>query len=95
MPSFVILSKLAPDALKQPGDLRKLADSVSARIKQECPGVHWKDSFATLGQFDVVDIVEADSPVEAERAAMIIRSVGHADTETMFATPWRQFLDEL
>jgi len=95
MPSFVILSKLAPDALRQPSDLKKLAETVSAKIKKECPTVRWKESFATLGQFDVVDIVEADSPVDAEKAAMIIRADGHADTETLFATPWKEFLNEL
>ena len=45
-----------------------------------------------MGRFDVVDIVEADSPAEVERAAMIIRAYGHARTETLQATPWKDFL---
>jgi uncharacterized protein with GYD domain len=48
-----------------------------------------------LGRFDVVDIVEAAKPEEVEKAAMIIRSYGHASTETLVATPWREFLASL
>ena len=52
----------------------------------------WKHSFATLGRFDVVDIVEADDPKAVEKAAMIIRASGHSTTETLVATPWKEFL---
>jgi len=45
-----------------------------------------------LGRFDIVDIVEATKPEEVEKAAMIIRSYGRASTETLVATPWKEFL---
>ena len=48
-----------------------------------------------MGRFDVVDIVEADSPAEVAKAAMVIRTFGHATTETMHATPWKDFLASL
>ncbi len=95
MASYVILSRFSPDAVREPKDLRKLAEDVSSKIKKECKGVTWKQSFATLGRFDVVDIVEADDPKEVERAAMIIRSHGHSITETLVATPWKEFLAAL
>jgi len=68
---------------------------VSAKIKSDCPGVVWKDSYATLGRFDVVDIVEADDPKQLEKAAMVIRAYGHSTTETLLATPWKEFLANL
>jgi len=43
--------------------------------------------------FDVVDIVESGDPKSVERAAMIIRALGHSTTETMGATPWKEFLE--
>ena len=64
-------------------------------IKGQCPGVVWKDSYATLGRFDVVDIVESKDIKQVERAAMIIRAYGHSTTETLVATPWREFLSNL
>lgn len=92
MATYVILSKLAPDAMKDPGEFKTLAETVSGKIKAECPGVKWKDSYALMGRFDVVDIVEADGPADIEKAAMLIRCYGHARTETMHATPWSAFL---
>ena len=38
-------------------------------------------SFATIGRFDVVDVVEAEDPTQVEKAAMIIRAYGHSTTE--------------
>ncbi len=72
-----------------------MAKTVSEKIKRQCPGVTWKESFATLGRFDIVDIVEATEPKEVEQAAMIIRAYGHAATETLVATPWKEFLAAL
>lgn len=34
----------------------------------------------------------ADDPKDIERAAMIIRAYGHSTTETLVATPWKEFL---
>jgi uncharacterized protein with GYD domain len=39
--------------------------------------------------------VEAPDVSSVEKAAMIIRAYGHATTETMVATPWNQFIDNL
>lgn len=95
MATYVILSRVSPEALREPKDFKKLAEAVSAKIKSECPGVIWKDSYATLGRFDVVDIVESDDPKQVEKAAMIIRAYGHSTTETLIATPWKEFLANL
>jgi uncharacterized protein with GYD domain len=92
MATYVILSRFSPEAFRDPKDFRKLAEAVSSKIKKECRGVTWKASFATLGRFDVVDIVEADDPKQIEKAAMIIRAYGHSSTETLLATPWNDFL---
>jgi uncharacterized protein with GYD domain len=95
MATYLILSRISPEAIKDPKDFKDLAKTVSERIKRECPGVTWKDSYATLGRFDVVDIVEAARPEEVEKAAMIIRSYGHSSTETLLATPWKEFVSAL
>ncbi len=95
MATYVILSRFSPEAFRDPKDFKILAADVSNRIKKECPGVRWKASYATLGRFDVVDIVEADDPKQMEKAAMIIRAYGHSTTKTLVATPWKEFLGML
>ena len=95
MAAYVILSRLSAEAFRDPKEFPGIARTVSKRIKKECPGVKWKMSFATMGRFDVVDVVEARDPKEVERAAMIIRAYGHATTETLPATPWDEFVKML
>ena len=95
MAVFVILSRFSPEAFRDPKEFRQIAATVTERIMKECPGVIWKESFATLGRFDVVDIVGAEDPKEIEKAAMIIRAYGHSTTETLLATPWKEFLAAL
>jgi uncharacterized protein with GYD domain len=95
MATYVILSKISPDAFQDPKEFRKIASEVASRIRKQCPGVTWKQSFATLGRFDVVDIVESRDPEQVARAALLIRGYGHARTETLPATDWKDFLEEL
>jgi uncharacterized protein with GYD domain len=95
MQTYVILSTFSPRAFDQPADFKHLAERVSNRIKEECPGVTWKSSYATLGRFDVVDVVESESVEQVQKAAMIIHAMGRSNTETMTATPWKSFLDNL
>jgi len=95
MATYVILSKLSPESVRSPSEFRQIAETVAKRIKTDCPKVRWKESYAVMGRFDVVDIVEAESPAEVEKAAMLIRAHGHAITETLPATPWKDFLARL
>ena len=95
MNTYIILSRFSPEAFDNPKHFLELAEQVSKKIKQECPNVKWKDSYATLGRFDVIDVVEASDPKEIEKAAMIIRAYGHSTTETLMGTPWKDFLAAL
>jgi len=92
MATYIILSRISPEAFRDPKDFKQLAQTVAEKIRSDCPGIVWKDSYATLGRFDVIDIVESDDPSQVERAAMIIRAYGHSTTETLAATPWKEFL---
>ena len=59
MVTYVILSRFSPEAFREPHEFKKLGEAVSAKIKNECSGIRWEDSYATLGCFDVVELVEA------------------------------------
>jgi len=39
MATFVILSRISPEAVNHPRDLKNLAETVSEEIKKQCPGV--------------------------------------------------------
>ena len=95
MATYLIFTKLGTESYESPKQFRELAERIAARIRAECPAVQWKDSYAVMGRFDVVDVVEAASAADVERAAMIVRAEAHATTETMHATPWKEFLQGL
>ena len=92
MATYVILSRMAPGSFRDPADFKKVVESVIQGIKNECPDIVFKDSYATLGRFDYVDIIEAEDPKQVEKAIMIMRSLGQLETETLVATPFRDFL---
>jgi uncharacterized protein with GYD domain len=92
MATYIILSRFSNDTFKDPKDLKGVAEKVASEIRKRCPGVNWKQSYATMGRYDVVDLVEAEDPREVERAAMIIRGTGRSQTETLPGTPWDSFI---
>jgi uncharacterized protein with GYD domain len=93
MATYIILSQISPQAFSDTFEFKEIAARVAAKIKNECPGVVWKESYTTMGRFDVVDIIEADDPKDVAKAAMIIRAYGHSTTETLTAIPWKSFLE--
>ncbi len=93
MPTFVMLTRLSPDALTRPGKVDELNQAVEERIKRECPDVRWTSNYAVLGPYDYLDIFDAPDNDAATKVALIVRSFGHATTETWVATKWERFRD--
>jgi uncharacterized protein with GYD domain len=91
MAIFIMLTRLSHGALKSPEGLEKLERQVADRISAECPEVEWSASYATLGPYDYVDIFQAPDIESATKVATIIRTFGHAHTETWAATEWQRF----
>ncbi len=87
-----MLTRLSPEALTRPAAVADLNKKVEERIRQECPGVKWLANYAVLGPCDYLDVFEAPDPDTATRVALLVRSFGHATTETWVATPWDRFL---
>ncbi|MBS3648664.1 GYD domain-containing protein [Pseudaminobacter sp. 19-2017] len=93
MPSFVMLTRLNHEALKQPNSLVDLSHEVTRRIKTECPGVEWDANYTILGPADYLDIFSAPDVETAMKVATIIRMFGHADTEIWTALEWDRFVE--
>jgi uncharacterized protein with GYD domain len=91
MPTFVMLTRLTPEVVKTPADLKRLEKAVAERIRRDCPDVTWRGSYAILGPCDYLDLFEAPNEDGAAKVVMIVRSFGHASTETWTAVPWDRF----
>jgi uncharacterized protein with GYD domain len=91
MSTFVMLTRLTPEAVKTPGELRRLEREVADHVRKECPQVKWVANYVTLGPYDYLDIFEAPDENIAAKVVMIVRSYGHGQTETWTAIPWERF----
>ncbi|MEX2159863.1 MAG: GYD domain-containing protein [Dehalococcoidia bacterium] len=94
MPTYVLLTRLSPEALNRPDAVETLNREVESRIKEQCPNVKWLANYALLGPYDYLDIYEAPDSDSANKVALLVRSLGHATTETWLATSWERFLGQ-
>jgi uncharacterized protein with GYD domain len=92
MPTYVMLTRLSPDAITSPGAIADLGRKVTSKLDAECPEAKWIASYAVLGPCDYLDIFEAPDNDAASKVAVVVRSFGHATTEIWPATPWERFL---
>ncbi len=91
MAIYVMLTKLSPESLTRPESVIELERQAESRIKSECQGVKWIANYATLGPYDYLDIYDAPDVETATKVALLVRSFGHATTETWLATEWDRF----
>lgn len=92
MATYVMLTKLSPEAVKDPHSIEELGKEVVEKLKSKCPQVKWLASYSLLGPYDYLDLFEAPDERSASQAALIVRSFGHATTETWSAIPYDRFL---
>jgi uncharacterized protein with GYD domain len=91
MATFAMLTRLSPDALTRPETVMELNGRVEERIRQEVPQAKWVANFAVLGPCDYLDIFEAPDADTAQKVTLLVRSLGHATTESWVLTPWDRF----
>ena len=91
MPLYVMLTKISPYAVKNLEKLKEIEQEAERLIEENCPSVKWVMNLVVFGPYDYLDIFEADSDEEAAKVAMIVRSFGHATTETWPAIQWKNF----
>ena len=95
MSIFVLLTRLSPEALHQPRSFETLERRVDEQVRAHCPGVKWLSSFALLGPWDYMDVIEAPDIEAATRVSVLVRSHAHAHTEIWPAMHWHQFKELL
>jgi uncharacterized protein with GYD domain len=93
MSTYAMLTRLSPEALTRPTAVAELNQKVQQRVKQECQGVKWLANYAVLGPCDYLDIFESPDVETATKVALLVRTLGHATTETWVLTPWNRYLD--
>ena len=91
VPTFILLTRLSPEAIRTPQALEVLEREAMRRIRDECPGVEWVNNCAVFGPYDYLDIFRAPDIETAAKVATLIRIHGRAHTEIWAAVEWDRF----
>jgi len=93
MQTYILLTKLAPEANDQLKDRERTSHEWYNRVKQECPEVKFIAHYALLGQYDFLDIYEAPDEETAAKLSMISRMSGALYAETLIAIEHKKFIE--
>jgi len=91
MQTFILLTRLSPEALKSPASMEDFEKRAVRHIQKECPEVSWLQNYALLGPYDYLDIFTAPDMNTALKVSAIIRTFGRAHSEIWGATDWNSF----
>ncbi|HOW25446.1 MAG TPA: GYD domain-containing protein [Bacteroidales bacterium] len=92
MNTYILMTKLAPDVLRQMKDRAKLGRSWLEQVKEKCPEVRFVAHYAILGQYDFLDIYEAPDEETAAKVSMISQANGAIQAVSLPAIPYKKFL---
>ena len=93
MPTFVLMTKLAPEALQDARGRRAMGKEWIERVHTVCPDVTFRAHYALLGPYDFMDIYEAPDQETASRVAMISLLNGAFSAETWNAVLYKRFVE--
>lgn len=93
MKTFILLTKLSPEASKQMKNRAKLGRQWLEQVKEKCPEVKFIQHYALLGSYDFLDIYEAPDEEAAAKVSMISLSNGAFKSQSLIAIPYKRFLE--
>ena len=93
MPTYIMLTTLTPEGVQTSKNNPARIKEVSHEVEQL--GASVKAQFATLGQFDFVNVVEAPDEQTMARVSLELGSRGTAKYETLTAIPIDDFISSL
>lgn len=92
MPRFVLMTKLAPEALRDAQVRRAMGRAWLNKVQAACPEVQWVAHYAILGPYDFMDIYDAPDVITAHKVSVISRAEGAVSAESWQAMPYDDFL---
>ena len=92
MATFVLMTRLAPEALHDARGRRAMGREWLKKVHEKCPEVRFLAHYAILGPYDVMDIYEAPDVETAHKVSLISRAEGAVIAESWEALPYDRFL---
>ena len=79
MPTYVLMTKLAPASLQS---RRTAGRDWIAKVAALCPDLKWVSHYALLGPYDFMDVYEAPDDKTAFRVSLLSRELGAVSAES-------------
>ena len=95
MATFVLMTRLAPDALHDARGRRAMGREWLKKVHEKCPEVRFLAHYAILGPYAFMDIYEAPDVETAHKVSMISRAEGAVTAESWEALAYDRFLAAL
>jgi uncharacterized protein with GYD domain len=92
MQTYILMTKLAPEESKKMKDRASLGHSWLDQVREKCPEVKFIAHYATLGQYDFIDIYEAPDNATAAKVSMISQANGAQSAQSLLAIPYKDFV---
>jgi len=93
MPTFVLMTKLAPEVTRDIKRREKIGREWKDEVDRKCPGIRWIDHYALLGPYDFMDLFEAPNEEVAAKVSMITLARGALQAESWTAIPYSRFVE--
>jgi uncharacterized protein with GYD domain len=93
MPTYIMLTKLTPEGIQTIKNNPARIREVNTEVAQL--GAEVKAQWATLGEFDFVNVVEAPDEKTMARVSLELGSRGTSRYETLTAIPIDDFIGSL
>ena len=93
MPTFIMLTRLTPEGVQTVKNNPSRIQEVNREI--EAVGASVKAQWATLGEYDFVNVVEAPDEKTMARVSLELGSRGTARYESLAAIPIDDFISSL
>jgi len=93
VPTYIMLSRLSPDGVQTIKNNPTRIKEVNREVEQL--GATVKQQWATLGQFDFINVVEAPDEKTMARVSLELGSRGTAKYETLIAIPIDDFIGSI
>ena len=93
MQTYILLTKLTPKASEQLKERDRTSHEWYKKVKEACPDVKFKAHYALLGQYDFLDIYEAQDEETAAKISMISKMDGALYAETLIAIEHKKYIE--
>ena len=92
MPRFVLMTRLAPDSVRDAEVRRAMGRAWLKKVGAVCPEVEWIAHYAILGPYDFMDIYDAPDVETAHKVSLVTRAEGAVSAESWQALDYDAFL---